>query len=95
MSKVDELVEWVVEKLGIDCAGYVNSGTGELRAISLSKKSKDCLARIILSHPDLALIVKMEKTKIAQGITSSGYPAGSKPLVGIPLAKALKEQQGG
>jgi len=105
MDKVKELVEWAARELCfIDGSKweYIPSETMSLFDGVISKKTYRIRAKMLLSHPDLALIDREKKppdkpiniSSFAYGHTIKNLEsAGWKPV--IPLKEELEKEEKG
>ena len=101
-KEVEELVEWVADKVKrVPITVHSNEGNW-----IITSEDRQKLAKQILSHLDLALVVKCERCAGRGVFHSEGYGYGEdKPItcsqchgtgiIPIPLAEMLKEAKDG
>ena len=84
-NKVEELVEWVARQLPTGASPLASKNWDEIGAVS--KEIWQRKARLILSHPDLALIDRRNYN----AFNKHEVPKGAELAMIVPLAEALKE----
>ena len=92
-KKVKELVEWVDKELRYQMI-TIGTSVEDAKTGQMWAYDSESLTKIILSHPDLALIDRdNDEVRATEVITDSdGFPIQWIPLVAvIPLVEALKE----